>query len=204
MSRNGRAARLGEDRTEAIARSPLRCSVRCERPADAYTRAGHLESGLRSESYHGGRTLILAVDDEAGILRLIRLELTEQGFNVTTASNAEEALSRIESEIPDLVLLDVLMPGMLGIELLRKIRERWQLPIIMVTARDRDVDKVRALEAGRTTTSSSRSGQMSSAHAFARFLRRSSGVVSDQIVRASGLEVDLARRVVARAGEPIY
>src|SRR5690349_6882870 len=92
--------------------------------------------------------LVLAVDDEAGILRLIKLELAGQGFRVVTASSGEEALTVAEEQRPDIVLLDVIMPGMTGLETLRAIRERWHIPVILVTARDREIDKVRGLEMG--------------------------------------------------------
>lgn len=92
--------------------------------------------------------LVLAVDDEAGILRLIRLELSAQGFRVITASGGEQALKLVEDQRPDIVLLDVVMPGMTGLEVLRAIRERWTIPVVMVTARDREIDKVRGLEMG--------------------------------------------------------
>ncbi len=67
--------------------------------------------------------LLLAVDDEAGILRLIKLELTAQGFRVMTASNGEEALRLVEERRPDVVLLDVVMPEITGLEVMRRIRQ---------------------------------------------------------------------------------
>ncbi len=147
--------------------------------------------------------LVLAVDDEAGILRLIKLELIEQGFGVITAANAEEALALIESDHPDMVLLDVVLPGMSGFDLLREIRDRWPLPVIMVTARDRDVDKVRALEAGADDYIVKPFGADEMGARIRAVLRRSVGIVSDQIVYANGLEVDLARRLVSRDGEAV-
>ena len=92
--------------------------------------------------------LVLAVDDEMGILRLITLELTAQGFRVITATTGEEALAMAETQRPDIVLLDVVMPEMTGHEVLRALRERAPVPVILVTARDREVDKVRGLELG--------------------------------------------------------
>ena len=98
--------------------------------------------------YMASEPLVLGVDDEAGILRLVRLELTAQGFRVITASNGADAMILIEEQRPDIILLDVVMPDLSGFELLRSIRERWRTPVIMVTARDREVDKVRGLAAG--------------------------------------------------------
>jgi len=82
--------------------------------------------------------MILAVDDEAGILRLIKLELSAQGFRVITASNGEEALRIAEEQRPDVVLLDILMPEITGLEVMRRLRERSNTPVILVTAKDKD------------------------------------------------------------------
>ncbi len=92
--------------------------------------------------------LILAVDDEAGILRLIRLELSEQGFRVVVASDGDEAIRTFEQQRPDVVVLDIMLPDMSGLEVMRRLRERSNTPIILLTARDHDEDKVRGLELG--------------------------------------------------------
>src|SRR5438132_5191758 len=92
--------------------------------------------------------LIVAVDDEPGILRIIRLELSTQGFRVVTAANGEEALALVEKQLPDVIVLDVVLPDMNGHEVMRRIRERSTIPIILLTARDRDEDKIRDLEYG--------------------------------------------------------
>ena len=92
--------------------------------------------------------LILAVDDEAGILRLIKLELSSQGFRVVVASDGEEALRIAEQQRPDIVVLDILMPDMTGLEVMRRLRERTQVPVILLTGKDHDEDKVRGLELG--------------------------------------------------------
>ena len=77
--------------------------------------------------------LILAVDDEAGILRLIKLELSSQGFRVVVANDGEEALRIAEQQRPDIVVLDILMPDMTGLEVMRRLRERTQVPVILLT-----------------------------------------------------------------------
>jgi len=96
--------------------------------------------------------LVLAVDDEAGILRLIKLELTTQGFRVVTASSGEEALRMAEEQRPDIALLDIVMPEMTGLEVMRRLRERSSIPVILLTAKGSESDKVRGLELGATTT----------------------------------------------------
>jgi len=78
---------------------------------------------------------ILLVDDEDNILVLFEDELTEAGYRVTTAGSGPEALRLLEQDVPDLVILDIRMPGMHGVEVLEKIREKHEdLPIIMCTA----------------------------------------------------------------------
>jgi len=91
---------------------------------------------------------VLAVDDDPSALRLLKLQLSDRGFQVTTATCSEEAL-RIADERPPLVaLLDVRMPGMNGIQLLRKLRERWRMPVIMLTAAPSRADERTAMELG--------------------------------------------------------
>ena len=92
---------------------------------------------------------ILVVDDDTHILKLYKMELEEEGYEVVAASNGEEAMALFESESPDLVTLDILMPDIDGISLLRKMKEmRPRLPIIMSTAYDyRDDFAVWASEA---------------------------------------------------------
>lgn len=148
--------------------------------------------------------LVLAVDDEAGILRLIKLELSSLGFRVITASTGEEALDTVEAQRPDIVLLDILMPGMSGLETLRAMRERWPIPVILVTARDRELDKVRGLESGADDYIVKPFGADEMAARIRAVLRRASGIQPDQVVLAHGIEIDLTRRVVTgRAGEQI-
>lgn len=148
--------------------------------------------------------MVLAVDDEAGILRLIKLELAGQGFRVVTASSGEEALTVAEEQRPDIVLLDVIMPGMTGLETLRAIRERWHIPVILVTARDREIDKVRGLEMGADDYIVKPFGADEMGARIRAVLRRSAGVDAEQTVSAAGdIEVDLGKRLVKRKGTTI-
>ena len=94
------------------------------------------------------KTSVLVVDDDVHILRMIRRILAMEGYRVLSASDGESALDVFDGETPDLVLLDVVMPGMDGYTLCRHIREFSQVPIIIVTARDNDAEKVQGLEAG--------------------------------------------------------
>jgi two-component system KDP operon response regulator KdpE len=91
---------------------------------------------------------ILVVDDDPQIRRVLRIMLTGQGYEIDDAKCGEAALEKIRRRRFDLVLLDVRMPGLGGLETCRAIRERSEVAIIMLTVRDRDVDKMEALDAG--------------------------------------------------------
>lgn len=91
---------------------------------------------------------ILVVDDEPQIRRVLRSTLSTQGYVITEAKTGEEALESLRKERPDLVLLDMNMPGMGGIETCREIRRASDAPIIMLTVRNAERDKVAALDAG--------------------------------------------------------
>ena len=91
---------------------------------------------------------ILTVDDELSILKFLRSNLEDRGYTVISATNGEEALHMIEMELPDLIILDVMMPKMDGFEVCRQLREWSQIPIIMLSARGDEKDKVRCLDLG--------------------------------------------------------
>ena len=146
--------------------------------------------------------LVLAVDDEAGILRLIKLELAEQGFRVVTAADGEEALRIVAEQRPDIVLLDVLMPEMTGLEVMRRLRDQSNAPVILVTAKDSDNDKVRGLELGADDYIVKPFSSDELGARIRAVLRRSIGAGNtERIVRMAGVEIDLDRRLVTRDGE---
>lgn len=91
---------------------------------------------------------VLVVDDERRMVGFIRLNLEQDGFEVIEAYNGTEALERLRDSLPDLILLDVMMPDIDGFEVLRTIREVSQVPIIMLTAKGEEDDKVKGLELG--------------------------------------------------------
>jgi two-component system KDP operon response regulator KdpE len=91
---------------------------------------------------------ILVVDDERRMVGFIRLNLEQDGYEVIEASNGTEALDRLRDSLPDLILLDVMMPDIDGFEVLRMIREISQVPVIMLTAKGEENDKVKGLELG--------------------------------------------------------
>mgnify|MGYP000258903470 FL=1 len=91
---------------------------------------------------------ILVVDDDANICELLRLYLTKEGYQVTTANDGEEGLEKFNQLKPDMVLLDVMMPKMDGLEVCRRIRKLGNTPVMMLTAKGETFDKVLGLELG--------------------------------------------------------
>ena len=92
--------------------------------------------------------LILAVDDNPKMTRFIRMNLELEGYRVSEATNGMDALSKTRDELPDLILLDVMMPDMDGYETLQHIREISNIPVIMLTVKNEEEDKIRGLELG--------------------------------------------------------
>ncbi len=94
------------------------------------------------------KTTVLVVDDEAAIVELMRDFLEADGYGVLTAADGDAALALLEREPVDCLLLDVMMPGLSGFDLCRRIREQFDVPVLFLSARDRDVDKIRGLGLG--------------------------------------------------------
>ena len=152
--------------------------------------------------------LILVVDDEPAIRRLVRAKLQADGYAVVLAERGEEALRLLEDERPDLVVLDLMMPGMDGFEALRRIRALGQLPVIMLTARAGDADKLRGLEGGADDYVTKPFNPDELAARVAAVLRRTAGaapVGGRATLRypEHGVEVDLERRRVTLRGEEV-
>jgi len=92
--------------------------------------------------------LILLVDDDVLMRRSLAFHLEQAGFRVSTAASAEDALVKIKQETPSLVLLDIGLPGMDGLDALRSLKSQYEIPVIFLTARRRDLDEVLGLELG--------------------------------------------------------
>ena len=150
------------------------------------------------------KRLILVVDDEPTMTRLVRAELQSEGYAVVTVASGEEALARLEEDHPDLVVLDLMMPGMDGFETLRRIRTESQLPVIMLTARAGDADKLRGLQSGADDYITKPFNPEELSARVAAVLRRSAGGApagGRSLLRYPRLEIDLERRRVTVDGE---
>lgn len=92
--------------------------------------------------------LVLVVDDEQRIVNFMRMNLELEGCRVITANNGRAALDRVREDLPDIVLLDIMMPGMDGFEVLRRLRQFSSVPVIVLTAKDEEDDRIKGLELG--------------------------------------------------------
>jgi two-component system, OmpR family, KDP operon response regulator KdpE len=141
---------------------------------------------------------ILVVDDDPQIRRVLRTALVAQGYEVADARNGEEALEKVRDEKIDLLILDMNMPGMSGLETCRTIRSTSDIPIIMLTVRDAEADKVEALDAGADDYMTKPFGSPELLARIRAALRRSPQLASDmQVVRFDDVEINFnLRRVV--------
>jgi two-component system phosphate regulon response regulator PhoB len=149
---------------------------------------------------------ILIVEDEAALVELLRYNLDKSGFATRVATDGEEALAKIEDRVPDLVLLDWMLPGVSGIEICRRLRRRPEtarLPIVMLTARTEEADRLRGLETGADDYVSK---PFSVAELLARIkglLRRAKAVTPEGRLVFGDIVLDLAEHRVTRAGRAI-
>lgn len=100
------------------------------------------------QSFDPRNITVLVADDEPRLVDVVRLNLELEGYRVITADNGIEALERLKADLPDLVVLDVMMPEMDGFETLRRIREVSSIPVLMLTVRGEEGDRIRGLEIG--------------------------------------------------------
>lgn len=147
--------------------------------------------------------LLLVVDDEAAVLRVLENELGSRGFRILTAGDAREAFRLAVENHPDAVLLDVMMPVVSGLDLLRQLRERSSVPVILLTARDSPREKVRGLELGADDYVVKPFHPDELAARIRAVLRRARPSAERRVVRAGSLRIDLDRRLAEKEGHPI-
>jgi two-component system KDP operon response regulator KdpE len=148
---------------------------------------------------------VLAVDDEPQILRALRASLAARGHEVLTAPNGETALDALATTEVDLVVLDLGLPGIDGLEVIRRLRSWSQVPVIVLSVREAQADKIAALDAGADDFVT-KPFAMDELLARTRAVLRRSGPAGAEtpLLRAGDLEVDLSRRLVMRGGEPVH
>jgi two-component system, OmpR family, KDP operon response regulator KdpE len=148
---------------------------------------------------------ILAVDDEPQILRALRTSLAARGHEVVTAPNGETALDALVATAVELVILDLGLPGIDGVEVIRRLRSWSAVPVIVLSVRDAQADKVAALDAGADDYITKPFG-MDELQARMRAVLRRKGQADEErpLIQVGNLEIDLAKHLVTRGGETIH
>jgi two-component system KDP operon response regulator KdpE len=150
-------------------------------------------------------TRVLVVDDEPQIRRAMRTSLGAHGYDVETVGTGEEALVAAAERAPELVLLDLGLPDLDGAEVIRRLRSFSDVPIIVLSVRDRQTDKVAALDAGADDYVTKPFGvEEVLARTRAAIRRSHAGEPSPPVLSFGGLRVDLGRRLVTLADEPVH
>lgn len=150
---------------------------------------------------------ILVVEDEAALVELLRYNLEEEGFRVSAAADGEAALAAVAEDKPDLIVLDLMLPLISGLEICRQLRRRPEtrgLPIIMLTARGEESDRIRGLDSGAddyVTKPFSPSELVARVRAV---LRRVRPALAQDSLGYGDLVMDLAKRRVTREGRAIH
>ncbi|HZL77836.1 MAG TPA: response regulator [Candidatus Limnocylindrales bacterium] len=148
-------------------------------------------------------TVALVIDDEPQIRRLLRVTLEANGYEVFDAATGQDGIVQAAQRRPEIILLDLGLPDLGGVEVLKRIREWTRVPVIILSVRDREHDKIAALDAGADdfVTKPFSSGEL-----LARLrttMRRSQPQAAETIFRTGKIEVDLAARVVRKNGTEV-
>lgn len=146
---------------------------------------------------------ILIVDDEPQIRRVMRTTLTSHGYSVIEAKSGQEALEKLRTERADLILLDVNMPGISGLEACREIRRAADTPIIMLTVRNTEKDKVQALDAGADDYVVKPFGAEELMARIRAALRRAVPGDAPPAYASDELSIDFSKRAVTVKGSPV-
>jgi DNA-binding response OmpR family regulator len=153
--------------------------------------------------------LILVADDDAHIVRLVELYLTKAGYRVVTAEDGDETLRKVRDLRPDLLVLDIMMPGPDGLEITRSLRRSSGLPIIMLTARTSDVDRIAGLQFGADDYVTKPFNPLELVARVQAVLRRvrAGGPAQPPTqarITAGSLVIDLNERTATLAGTPLH
>ncbi len=146
---------------------------------------------------------VLVVDDEPQIRRALRTGLAGHGYEVRLAEDGEGALAEIAARVPDVVVLDLVMPGVDGFGVLREVRAWSAVPIVVLSARGQESDKVEALDLGADDYLTKPFG-IAELLARIRAVLRRSHTPNEPVLRAGDVTIDLAHRVVAKAGVEVH
>jgi DNA-binding response OmpR family regulator len=152
------------------------------------------------------KAAILVVDDEPHVRKLLQANLESSGYRVVTAADGEEAIRRVEIELPDLVILDLMLPKLDGYAVCRRIREFSAVPIIMLTARSAEVDVIHGFDVGADDYLTKPFAVNELLVRVRAVLRRSKWpeeVMARQSFKAGPIEIDFSQHRVSVEGEPV-
>ena len=147
-------------------------------------------------------TSILLVDDETALLRTLSMNLRARGYDVLTSENGEDALATVRQDSPDVVILDLGLPDISGVEVLRQLRGWSAVPVIVLSARHASDDKVEALDVGADDYVTKPFG-IDELLARLRAAVRRSGPADSTVVESGGLRIDLAGRRIWRDSDEV-
>jgi two-component system KDP operon response regulator KdpE len=165
------------------------------------------EKERADERDDAARPLVLVIEDEAPVMRFLRATLEAHGYRLAQASTAQQGLVEATTRSPDLILLDLGLPDLDGVELTRRVREWSTTPIIVVSARGREGDKIQALDAGADDylTKPFGAGELLARMRVAlRNAARAASVQVEAVFRTGELTVDLGARRVTMGGREVH
>lgn len=147
---------------------------------------------------------VLVVDDEPNIIELVKLYLEREGYQVETATSGHDALSMVSTSKPDIIVLDLMLPDIDGFEVCRRIRAKSDIPILMLTARKEDIDKIIGLELGADDYATKPFNPRELVARVKAILRRyQTGLKPGDIIEVADLRIDLSRHEVTHNGQLI-
>ena len=155
------------------------------------------------------KTRVLIVEDEKPIRHFISTILTTNGYKALTAKDGGEALTMIASHLPDVILMDLGLPDIDGIEVIKRVREQWSIPIIVISARSREKEKVEALDLGADDYITKPFGSSELMARIRTALRHSQKILTKDLggqtsFSTSDLKIDFPARRVTVAGEEVH
>jgi two-component system, OmpR family, KDP operon response regulator KdpE len=147
---------------------------------------------------------ILVVDDERAIRHFLQITLDAEGYTVYEAGDGREALGQVAAHRPDLIVLDLGLPDIDGVEVTKILRTQSQVPIIILSVRDQEADKVAALDAGADDYLTKPFGTAEFLARIRGVMRRATQVPAGPLFASDGLEIDFTRRVVTALGQEVH
>jgi len=153
------------------------------------------------------KRVAVVIEDDAQIRRFLKVTLEENGFRYVEAETAKQGLIQCETQMPDLVILDLGLPDLDGLEVIERVREWTKVPIVVLSARGQEKDKVAALDAGADDYLTKPFGVdelMARIRVALRHSARPQGAEGETVFRHKGLEIDLDKRVVTVSGKEVH